>query len=106
MILQQGVKLLDSIKKRVTRPTRRQSQPHRVETLDRKRLQAILNYLDVPESLYKLSDEFHCETCITIEHTRTGWEVYRTGSDGKFDAEIFDNETDACLNMLSRVLHK
>lgn len=74
-------------------------------TINRKQLLAILRYLGVPESDYDLGTNMRLDVCYDIEHTANGWEVFLTERGGKFEVEIFDNETDACLNLLDRVIH-
>ncbi len=73
-------------------------------TMNQKQLKAILNYLDVDKDLYDLGDNMRLDACFAIEHTDAGWEVFVTERGSKFDIEVFDNETEACLNLLCRVM--
>ncbi|MDO4271166.1 MAG: hypothetical protein Q4C72_09635 [Eubacteriales bacterium] len=73
-------------------------------TMNRKQLQAILNYLGVPDVLYDLGSNMRLDACVAMEKSKNGWEVFITERGSKFDIERFDNETDACLAFLRKTL--
>ena len=74
-------------------------------TINQNQLRAIFRYLKVPESAYDLGNNMRLGACETIEHTSQGWEVYGTERGGKYDIEVFSNETDACYNLLYRMTY-
>lgn len=73
-------------------------------TIDKKQLLEILRYLRVPEFRYKLEKKGITEACAVLEHTENGWEVYDTERGNKYNIQVFDNETDACLKMLCEMI--
>lgn len=74
-------------------------------TMNQTQLRAILRYLKVPEAAYDLGNNMRLDACETIEHTSQGWEVYATERSSKCDIKVFDNETDACFDLLYRMTH-
>ena len=74
-------------------------------TMNRQQLLTILRYLEAPVSRYKLGENRPLDIYDTVEHTVQGWETYFTERGSKFDVQIYDNETDACLELLHRVMH-
>ena len=74
-------------------------------TMNRKQLLAILRYLGAPGNTYDLGTNMRLDVCYDIEHTEQGWEIYLTERSSKFEIEIFDTETDACLKLLYGVVH-
>ena len=75
-------------------------------TINQNQLRAIFRYLKVPESAYDLGNNTRLDACATIEHTSQGWEVYGIERNSKYDIEVFSNETDACLDLLYKVMHR
>ena len=73
--------------------------------MNRKQLLAILRYLGAPSNTYDLGTNMRLDVCYDIEHTEQGWEIYLTERSSKFEIEIFDTETDACLKLLYGVVH-
>lgn len=73
--------------------------------MNKKQLQAILAYLGVPERLYDLGTNMRLDACVAMEENKGGWDVFITERGGKFDVARYNNETDACLNLLNRVVH-
>ena len=41
-----------------------------------------------------------------MEWTAQGWEVFFAVNGEKRDIAVFDNETDACLDLLYKVMHR
>ena len=74
-------------------------------TINQDQLRAIFHYLKVPARAYDLGNNTRLDACATIEHTSQGWEVYGTERGGKYDIEVFSNETDACYNLLYRMTY-
>ena len=74
-------------------------------TMNRQQLLTILRYLEAPKSRYDLGTSRLPDEYETIEHTAEGWKVYFAERGSKFYANIYDNETDACLDLLHRVMH-
>ena len=69
-----------------------------------RQIHSILIYLQVPEALYDFSDA-HKENAYFIECTENGWEVFRTQNGERHSVAVFRNPTDACLDLLYRVIH-
>ena len=69
-----------------------------------RQIHSILVYLQVPEALYDFSDA-HKENAYFIECTENGWEVFRTQNGERHSVAVFRNPTDACLDLLYRVIH-
>ncbi len=69
-----------------------------------RQIHSILVYLKVPEALYDFSDA-HKENAYFIECTENGWEVFRTQNGERHSVAVFRNPTDACLDLLYRVIH-
>ena len=74
--------------------------------INQDQLLAIFRYLKVPERAYDLGNNTHLDACATIEHRPQGWEVFVAANGEKRDVTVFDNETDACLDLLYKVIHK
>ena len=74
--------------------------------MNQNQLRAIFHYLKVPASAYDLGNNMRLGACETIEHTPQGWEVYGIERNSKYDIEVFSNETDACLDLLYKVMHR
>lgn len=70
-----------------------------------RQLRSILRYLKVPEELYDFSAGYFGTNCYSMEWTSQGWEVFFTANGEKYDVAVFDNETDACLDLLYKVMH-
>ena len=68
----------------------------------------ILRYLHVPNQMYDLciGDNMRLDVCDALEYTEHGWEVYTTERGSKYDIQVFDNETKACLELLRRMLNE
>ena len=75
-------------------------------TMNRKQLLAIFRYLKVPEDLYNFSAGYFGTNCYSMEWTEQGWEVFFAVNGKKCDIAVFDNETDACLDLLYKVMHR
>ena len=73
--------------------------------MNRQQLLTIFRYLSAPEYRYDLGTNRLHDCCFDVEHTEQGWETYFTERGGKFHTKIHDNETDACLDLLHRVMH-
>ena len=74
-------------------------------TMNRKQLQAILYYLNAPKVAYDLGNNMRADACDAIERTWRGWEVYTTERGDKYDIRVLRTETDACLELLYRIVH-
>ena len=44
--------------------------------------------------------------CYSMEWTAQGWEVFFAVNGEKHDVTVFGNETDACLDLLYKVMHR
>ena len=73
--------------------------------MNQNQLRAIFHYLKVPASAYDLGNNMRLGACETIEHTSQGWEVFFAVNGEKCDVAVFDSETDACLDLLYKVMH-
>ena len=71
-----------------------------------RQLHSILVYLKVPENLYDFNAGCFSTNCLSMEWTSQGWEVFFAANGEKYDVAVFDNETDACLDLLYKVMHK
>lgn len=71
-----------------------------------RKLHSILVYLKVPEELYNFSGGYYGTNCFSIEQTAQGWEVFFAVNGEKCDVAVFDSETDACLDLLYKVMHR
>lgn len=71
-----------------------------------RKLHSILVYLKVPEELYDFSAGYFGTNCYSMEWTAQGWEVFFAVNGEKRDIAVFDNETDACLDLLYKVMHR
>ena len=69
-------------------------------------LHSILVYLKVPEELYDFSAGYFGTNCYSMEWTAQGWEVFFAVNGKKRDVAVFDSETDACLDLLYKVMHR
>ena len=69
-------------------------------------LHSILVYLKVPEDLYNFSAGYFGTNCYSMEWTEQGWEVFFAVNGEKHDVTVFGNETDACLDLLYKVMHR
>ena len=69
-------------------------------------LHSILVYLKVPEELYDFSAGYFGTNCYSMEWTEQGWEVFFAVNGEKCDVAVFDSETDACLDLLYKVMHR
>lgn len=65
-----------------------------------------LLYLKVPEELYDFSAGYFGTNCYSMEWTAQGWEVFFAVNGEKCDVAVFDSETDACLDLLYKVMHR
>ncbi len=74
-------------------------------TMNRKQLLAILRYLKAPVDAYDLGTNMRLDACYDVEQTDQGWETYLAERGSKYYVQIFDNETDACLELLHSVMH-
>ena len=74
-------------------------------TMNCQQLLTIFRYLKAPEDRYDLGTNMRLEACYDVEHTGQGWETYLTERGSKSYVQIYDNETDACLDLLHRVMH-
>lgn len=77
-------------------------------TIDKMQLFEILHYLHVPNQMYDLciGDNMRLDVCDALEYTDHGWEVYTTERGSKYDIQVFDNETKACLELLRRMINE
>ncbi len=75
-------------------------------TMNQDQLRAIFHYLKVPTRAYDLGNNTRLDACATIEHTSQGWEVFFAVNGEKHDVTVFGNETDACLDLLYKVMHR
>ena len=73
--------------------------------INQDQLRAIFRHLKVPARDYDLGNNTRVGARETIEHTSQGWEVYATERGSKCAVEIFSDETDACLDLLYKVIH-
>ena len=71
-----------------------------------RQLHSILVYLKVPEDLYDFSAGYFGTNCYSMEWTAQGWEVFFAVNGEKCDVAVFDSETDACLDLLYKVMHR
>ena len=71
-----------------------------------RKLHSILVYLKVPEDLYNFSAGYFGTNCYSMEWTAQGWEVFFAVNGEKCDVAVFDSETDACLDLLYKVMHR
>lgn len=71
-----------------------------------RQLHSILVYLKVPEELYDFSAGYFGTNCYSMEWTAQGWEVFFAVNGEKCDVAVFDSETDACLDLLYKVMHR
>ena len=69
-------------------------------------LHSILVYLKVPEDLYNFSAGYFGTNCYSMEWTAQGWEVFFAVNGEKCDVAVFDSETDACLDLLYKAMHR
>ena len=69
-------------------------------------MRSILVYLKVPEDLYNFSAGYFGTNCYSMEWTAQGWEVFFAVNGEKCDVTVFDSETDACLDLLYKVMHR
>ena len=60
-------------------------------------------YSDVNKTLPKLTIRTNC---YSMEWTEQGWEVFFAVNGEKHDVTVFGNETDACLDLLYKVMHR
>ncbi len=70
-----------------------------------RQVHSILVYLKVPENLYDFSTGCFGTNCYSMEWTAQGWEVFFAANGEKHDVTVFSNETDACLDLLYKVIH-
>ena len=78
-------------------------QPLCKTSMNMTQLEDILQMLNVP-SYYDLSgDECDCHSC--FEHKDDSWTVYYSERGSHFDIKVFDNETDARVELLNNVMH-
>lgn len=70
-----------------------------------RKLHSILVYLKVPEALYDFSGDMTRTGAYSIEWTEQGWEEYQIENGRKRSVAVFGSETDACLDLLYRVIH-
>ena len=73
--------------------------------INQDQLRAIFRYLKVPARDYDLGNNTRVGDCETIEHISQGWEVYATERGSKCAVKVFYNETDACFDLLYKVIH-
>ena len=75
-------------------------------TINKMQLFEILRYLRVPNQMYDLcmGDNMRLDVCDALEYTDHGWEVYTTERGGKYNVRVFDNETNACMELLWRMI--
>ena len=78
---------------------------YRMTHLTIRKLHSILVYLKVPEDLYDFSAGYFGTNCYSMEWTEQGWEVFFAVNGEKCDVAVFDSETDACLDLLYKVMH-
>ena len=71
-----------------------------------RQVHSILVYLKVPEELYDFSAGHFGTNCYSMEWTAQGWEVFFAVNGEKYDVAVFNNETDACLGLLYKVMHR
>ena len=72
--------------------------------LDLAALKEILNYCAVPEDMYSLTGGLPSETyCIDCNHDC--WEVFYSERGNKNEITRFDNEAEACAELLTRILN-
>ena len=69
-------------------------------------LHSILVYLKVPKDLYDFSAGYFGTNCYSMEWTAQGWEVFFAVNGEKCDVAVFDSETDACLDLLYKGMHR
>ncbi len=70
-----------------------------------RQLHSILIYLQVPEALYDFSGDMTRTGAYSIEWTEQGWEEYQIENGRKHSVAVFGSETDACYDLLYRVIH-
>ena len=70
-----------------------------------RQLHSILVYLQVPEALYDFSGNMTKMGAYSIEWTEQGWEEYQIENGRKHSVAVFGSETDACYDLLYRVIH-
>ena len=74
-------------------------------SLNLQQLQSILAYLQAPKERYDFSGGYYGTNCFSIECTAQGWEVFFSANGEKRNTAVFDNETDACFDLLYKVMH-
>lgn len=74
-------------------------------TINTAQLRAILSYLQIPSDFYHLGEYGLRDQHVCMEKKAGKWEVFYSEHGNKFDLLMFDNETDACLDLLNRVVH-
>ena len=70
-----------------------------------RQLHSILIYLQVPEALYDFSGDMTKTGAYSVEWTEQGWEEYQIENGRKRSIAVFGSETDACFDLLYRVIH-
>ena len=70
-----------------------------------RKLHSILVYLQVPEALYDFSGDMTRTGAYSIEWTEQGLEEYQIENGRKRSVAVFGSETDACFDLLYRVVH-
>ena len=73
--------------------------------LNVRQLRSILAYLKVPETLYRRHWYACSDYYLDMKQTAQGWEVFTCERGVKRDVVVFENETDACLDLLYKVMH-
>ena len=76
-----------------------------IQPMDRRQTISILNYLQAPETLYCLHSDVPSNGYWDMKQTAQGWEVFFSANGEKRGTAVFDNETDACLDLLYKVMH-
>jgi hypothetical protein len=71
--------------------------------LTRQSLAALLDAEGVAERAYSLYGS-HKEDAIVLDNRPGGWVVFYTERGGEFDLKTYERESDACLDLLIRVL--
>ena len=75
-------------------------------TMNRKQLLAIFRYLKVPCDTYDLGTSMRIEACYDVDCTEQGWGMCRFDRGIRYNVKSVDNETDACLDLLYKAMHK
>lgn len=71
-----------------------------------RKLHSILVYLKVPKTCMTSVPAISAPNCYSMEWTEQGWEVFFAVNGEKRDVTVFGNETDACLDLLYKVMHR